>query len=306
MIVSVRAAVRAWYGPRRRAYAWRRRPTPYRVLVSEVMLQQTQTPRVDRPFRTFVRRFPSVRSLAAASRAEVLRAWAGLGYNRRAVNLHEAARTIVLEHGGRVPASVEALRRLPGVGPYTAAAVASIAFGAPAAAVDVNVERISSRFHLGVEPHQLSRAEVRRLADGWLDRDHPGDWNQALMDIGREHCRPVPRCVGCPLALDCSFRKGGRGPGREGMATRRDGPAPRRPSSGQPRFEGSFRQVRGAVVAALRDRERITLRGLVEATGHDADRVVAAVAALAEEGMVAAGPAALAGRPAGRVRLGTD
>lgn len=288
-VAAVRKVLLDWYGGRERLYPWRRRSTPYRVLVSEVMLQQTQASRVEPLFRAFMRRFPSVRSLAAASRAEVIRAWAGLGYNRRAVNLHEAARMVMGDFGGRIPADPETLRRLPGVGPYTAAAVASIAFGAPVAAVDVNVERIVSRVHLGREPHEAGRGEVRRLAGEWVDRDRPGEWNQALMDLGREHCRPMPRCDGCPLAPACAFRLAGRTP------------APVPPK--QSRFEGSFRQVRGAVVALLRERERATLGGLIAATGHEPDRVREAVAALAEEGMVAAGPAALAGRPGGRVSL---
>lgn len=135
-----------WYRPRRHAYSWRRgRRSPYRTLVSEVMLQQTQASRVEPIFDAFVARFPDVGALGAASRADVLRAWAGLGYNRRAVALHETARIVVREHGGRVPRDAEALTRLPGVGPYTAAAVASIGHGDPVAALDGNVRRVVAR-----------------------------------------------------------------------------------------------------------------------------------------------------------------
>ncbi|HXF73820.1 MAG TPA: A/G-specific adenine glycosylase, partial [Actinomycetota bacterium] len=123
-------ALLAWYAPRRRAYPWRATRDPYRILVAEVMLQQTQASRVVPRYRAFLGRFPSVRALAAAPRADVLRAWSGLGYNRRAVLLHEAARALARDHGGRLPRDPEGLRRLPGVGPYTAAAVAAIAFGA--------------------------------------------------------------------------------------------------------------------------------------------------------------------------------
>lgn len=279
----------SWFEPRASAYPWRVRPTPYRVLVSEVMLQQTQAARVAPAFRTFIRRFPSVRALAGASSAEVLRAWSGLGYDRRAVRLHAAARAIVEEHGGRVPADVEALRRLPGVGPYTASALASIAFGEPVPALDVNVERVVARCRLGREAHEAGWDRVREAASAWIDRDAPGAWNQAVMDLGREVCRPRPRCGACPLASGCAFRGSGRRPTS----------APRR----QGRFEGSFRQVRGRVLAVLRERGSASLGALESAI--DDPRVGRAVGALAHDGLVSAGPAALAGRPRGRVRLGS-
>ena len=281
--------LRAWYAPRARAYPWRSRPTPYRVLVSEVMLQQTQASRVAPAFRSFLRRFPSVRSLAAAPAADVVRAWAGLGYDRRAVRLLEAARAIVEEHGGRVPRDSAALRALPGVGPYTAAAVASIAFGEPVPAIDVNVARVVARYRLGREAHQERADRVRDAAEAWLDRRDPGGWNQALMDLGREVCRPTPRCAACPLASGCAFRRAGRRPAR----------GPRR----QGRFEGSFRQVRGRVLALLRERGEASLGRVESAVGDH--RVAEAVRALANDGLVSAGPAALAGRPSGRVRLGS-
>ena len=155
-LTQLRAAVLEWYRPRRHAYAWRRgRRNAYRTLVSEVMLQQTQAARVKPIFEAFVARFPGVAALAAASRADVLRAWAGLGYNRRAVALHEAARAIVREHRGRVPNDVGALVRLPGMGPYTASAVASIGYGAPVAALDGNVRRVVARAVRGAEPDEV-------------------------------------------------------------------------------------------------------------------------------------------------------
>ncbi|HKZ76479.1 MAG TPA: A/G-specific adenine glycosylase [Actinomycetota bacterium] len=258
-------------------------------MVSEVMLQQAQVSRVAPAYRAFLDRFPTVRSLAAASRRDVLVSWDGLGYNRRAVALSEAARTIVGDHGGRVPSDPVVLQRLPGVGPYSAAAVASIAFAAPVAAVDTNVRRIVARVFLGIEPDDAPAAEVRALAEGWLDRGDPGVWNQALMDLGREVCRPRPRCEVCPLRAGCRFRV-------EGWEPR---PAKRR----QPPFEGSARQVRGAVVSRLRRRADATLAGLAGETGFPLDRVAFAVAALASDGLVEAGPAALVGRPRGRVRL---
>lgn len=279
----------AWYAPRARAYPWRVRPTPYRVLVSEMMLQQTQAARVAPAFRAFIRRFPSARALAAAPSADVLRAWSGLGYDRRAVRLHSAARKIVEEHGGRVPRAVEALRRLPGVGPYTASAVASIAYGEPVPAMDVNVARVLARSRLGVEAHEAGPRRVTAAAEKWIEREDAGSWNQAVMDLGREVCRPTPRCGACPLADRCRFRRAGR---RASPSPRRQGP-----------FEGSFRQVRGRVLAMLRERGAASLGALEAAIGDP--RVARAVRALAEDGLVAAGPAARAGRPGGRVRLGS-
>jgi A/G-specific adenine glycosylase len=278
-----------WFAPRRRAYPWRGARDPYRVLVSEVMLQQTQAARVAPAYREFVRRFPSVRALAAASAADMLRAWGTLGYNRRAVALLAAARVIVREHGGRVPPDPGALAWLPGVGPYTAAAVASLGHGVPVAAIDTNVRRVVARARLGSDG--ASPGEVREAATRWLDRRDPGAWNQALMDLGRTVCRPVPRCDACPLAGPCRFRREG---GRPGSPRRR-----------QSRFEGSFRQLRGALVRELRGRSPMSLASLARETGGTLDRVAQAVVALSEDGLVAAGPAALAGRASGRVRLPT-
>ena len=245
------------------------------------MLQQTQAARVGSAFDRFIAAFPTVRALADAPAAAVLRAWGGLGYNRRALALHRAARALVRDHGGRVPRDPAVLVSLPGVGPYTAAAVASLAFGAPIAAVDVNVRRVVSRALLGG-----GAGDVEGAAAAWLDRDDPGRWNQAIMDLGREVCRPVPLCGVCPIAPVCRFRRVAR-PGADAGGSA----APRR----QPPFAGSSRQVRGAVVRVLRDRPRCSLRMLTEVTGHPPTRVAEAVVALHREGLIAAGPAALRG-----------
>ncbi len=265
-----RGALLAWYEPRRGAYPWRSSRDPYRVLVSEVMLQQTQASRVVPAFTHFLRRFPSVHALARAPRRDVLLAWNGLGYNRRAVALSEAARTIVLRHAGRVPADPAALRALPGVGPYTASAVASISFGVPIPAIDTNARRIVARVFEATD--DVGPARVRELADAWLDTRDPGAWNQALMDLGREVCRPQPRCDACPLRGVCAF-----------VARRARPSAPRRR---QGPFDGSFRQVRGAVVRALRARGSATTDQLVEITGADAERLTEAVRRLTVEGLL--------------------
>jgi A/G-specific adenine glycosylase len=253
------------------------------------MLQQTQASRVVPVFERFLGRYPSVEELARAPRDEVVRAWAGLGYNRRAVALSEAARVLVREHGGRVPGDPELLRRLPGIGPYTSAAVASLAFGRPIAALDTNVRRIVARVRAGREADDLTPVALRPLADRWLDRDDPATWNQALMDLGREVCRPRPRCDACPIAFGCRFMADGATPG----------PARRK----QGRFDGSSRQVRGAVVDSLRRRGSASLRSLAQDTGFPSDRIRDAVETLRRDGLLEAGPAALAGRAAGRVRL---
>jgi A/G-specific adenine glycosylase len=260
------------------------------VLVSEVMLQQTQAARVAPAFERFVAEFPTVRELADASPADVLRAWRDLGYNRRALHLHRAAVAIVRDHGGVVPSDPTALATLPGVGPYTAAAVASLGFGAPVAAIDVNVRRIVSRVLLDAD---ADAATVTVAANTWLDRDDPASWNQALMDLGREVCRPVPRCAECPIARSCrSRRRASNGDPTVGHTVRRQG-----------RFEGSRRQVRGAVIRTLRGSSPCTLQSITSGTGHPADRVVQAIAALHMEGMVVASRAALGGNPRGRIRL---
>jgi A/G-specific adenine glycosylase len=283
---SARRALARWYEPRRVRYPWRVRPDPYGVLVSEIMLQQTQVSRVAPAHLRFVDRFPSVEALASATRADVLRAWAGLGYNRRAVALHEAARTIVRKHGGRVPSDPEALQRLHGVGPYTAAAVASLAYGAAVAAIDTNVRRVISRAVLGTDGALPS--DVRDAAARWLDPADPAGWNQAVMDVGREICRPRPRCEVCPLARSCCYRPR--------LAT---APLRRR----QPAFEGSSRQLRGRLIAELRAAPARTLASLSRTAGVPLESVALAIRALAREGLVDAGPGALAGRPGGRVRL---
>jgi A/G-specific adenine glycosylase len=267
-------ALLEWFRMNGPAYPWRRTERdPYAVLVSEVMLQQTQASRVTEAFPVFMSRFPDVGALAAASRADVLRAWGGLGYARRAAALQEAARSIVRDHGGAVPSDVLSLMALPGIGPYTAAAVASIAFGAPVAAVDTNVRKVMARLAFGCEPDEVSAVDVANAAERWLATEAPGDWNQAVMNLGREVCRPTPRCDVCPLAEVCRFRAGGR--------------AGRRSGRSQPAFEGSMRQARGGVLRELRGRDRAaTTQGIAAAIGLSLSRVDLAVDALEHDGLV--------------------
>jgi A/G-specific adenine glycosylase len=271
---SLRRALRAWYRPRRDGYPWRREGIgPYAILVSEVMLQQTQAARVAAAFDGFLRRFPNVSTLAASSSADVLRAWSGLGYHRRAVALREAARTIVRVHGGEVPDDPGVLQQLRGIGPYTASAVAAIAFHRPVVAMDVNVRRVASRVVLGRESEDRSDPRIAEAARLLLDRRDPATWNQAMMDLGREVCRPAPRCEVCPVAPWCRFRSAGE-PARSAAAPK------------QSPFEGSNRQVRGRIVAVLRERPSAGLSGLAAATGFEVDRIGSAVAGLVRDGIV--------------------
>ena len=210
----VRTRLLAWYDAHARSLAWRtgpearaagERPDPYRVWLSEVMLQQTTTPHATPYFVEFTRRWPTVTDLAAAPDAEVMGAWAGLGYYARARNLLKAARAVAGEHGGAFPDTEERLRALPGFGPYTAAAVAAIAFDRAANVVDGNVERVVARLWAVETPLPAAKPELRRLAATLVAEDRPGDWAQALMDLGATVCRPrTPLCGRCPLREDCA------------------------------------------------------------------------------------------------------
>ena len=196
----------AWYDRCGRTLVFRGTRDPYRVWLSEIMLQQTRTESVAAYYERFLRRYPDVQALAAADEAEVLRCWQGLGYYSRARNLRRAAQTIVHEYGGAFPRTAEALRRLPGIGPYTAAAVASIAFGEAVPAMDGNLVRVLSRWT--DEPDDASLpATLRRLteeAGRQMPPDRPGDFNQALMDLGATICVPgTPDCERCPIREGC-------------------------------------------------------------------------------------------------------
>jgi A/G-specific adenine glycosylase len=197
----------SWFDARRRDLPWRNDPDPYRVWVSEVMLQQTRVEAVVPYYLAWLRRFPSIDALADADLGEVLKGWEGLGYYARARNLHRAARLVRERHGGQLPADPEALRALPGIGEYTAGAIASIAFGLPVPAVDGNVRRVLSRLFDLEDPTPV---ELRRLAAELVPADRPGDFNQALMELGATTCTPrSPACEACPAAELCRARAAG-------------------------------------------------------------------------------------------------
>ncbi|MES2895276.1 MAG: A/G-specific adenine glycosylase [Pseudomonadota bacterium] len=216
---ALRSALLAWYDVGARDLAWRVGPSdgrggvradPYRVWLSEVMLQQTTVPHATPYFLKFTARWPTVSDLAGEEDGEVMAAWAGLGYYARARNLLACARAVARDHGGLFPDTEEGLRALPGLGPYTAAAVAAIAFNRPTNVVDGNVERVMARLFAVETPLPAAKPELTRLAEALVRDERPGDWAQALMDLGATVCRPKgPLCDRCPVAAFCAGLAGG-------------------------------------------------------------------------------------------------
>lgn len=201
-------ALFAWYDRHRRRLPWRAEPgeaiDPYRVWLSEIMLQQTTVAAVAPYFLRFIERWPTIRDLAAAPLEQVLTEWAGLGYYARARNLHRCAQAIVAEHGGRFPDTVDELARLPGIGTYTAGAIAAIAFNRRAAAIDGNAERVLARLFGIREPLPQAKSALRAAATSLVPEDRPGDFAQALMDLGATVCTPAdPHCLVCPWVMQC-------------------------------------------------------------------------------------------------------
>ncbi len=232
-------AVLDWYRRCRRDLPWRRSRDPYEIAVSEVMLQQTQVDRVLPKYLAFLDRFPDLQSLATAGTADVLRAWAGLGYNTRAVRLQKLARSVV--DAGAFPTTEDELRNLPGVGPYTAGAIASFAFDRPVAVVDTNVRRVLGRSVAGSA--EISERRAWELANAALPQGSCRDWNQALMDLGATICvARKPRCLVCPIRSLCKAFDGGNGAIAERKAVYRSSP-----------FKTTRRYFRGRILAVLRD-----------------------------------------------------
>ncbi len=230
---ALQRRVLAWAPSGWRELPWRRTRDPWAVLVSELMLQQTQAERVVPHWQAFLERWPTPEACAAAPAADVVRAWAGLGYNRRALHLHRCAAMVTESYGGALPADLAALQALPGVGPYTARAVLAFAFGRDVGVVDVNVARVLARAIGDGRPAQTVADELVPPGEGWA-------WNQALLDLGATVCRARrPACGACPVARSCAWhRRGGEDP-----SVRRQPPRP---------FEGSDRQARGRLLDALR------------------------------------------------------
>jgi A/G-specific adenine glycosylase len=247
-IETVQAGLLAWFALNRRDLPWRHIRDPYRILLAEIMLQQTQVDRVVAYYEAFLAQFPTLKAMADAPTSEVIRLWAGLGYNRRAVNLQRTAKAIVTEHGGAFPRTVEALRALPGIGPYTAGAIACFAFEHDVAFIDTNMRRVLHRLFIGVDvpkPAVNDRA-ILEIAASVLPSGQGWTWNQALIEFGALQCTArKPACVTCPLQQSClAF------PLIQTVLAQQPRTARGRPTE---RFETSNRYYRGRVVDALRD-----------------------------------------------------
>lgn len=304
---AIRRDLLAWFAAASRDLPWRRTRDPYRILVSEIMLQQTQVERVVPKYQAFLEAFPTLEALAAAPTAEVIRLWAGLGYNRRAVNLQRAARAVIEQHGGQFPREVDALLALPGIGPYTAGAVACFAFEQDVAFMDTNIRRVLRRAIVG--PDDAGDPSDRELLALGAELIPPGQgwaWNQAIMELGALVCTAAaPACRRCPISAHCSsyaarvaedealvLAMGGlaeSAQGRRRAAERKSAYKPEQP------YLGSRRWYRGRVVDTLRGLPAHSSIGLPELGPQVKEDFVEAdlpwledlVAGLARDGLVA-------------------
>jgi A/G-specific adenine glycosylase len=276
---DARSALLGWFDRHGRSLSFRATRDPWAILVSEVMAQQTQVARVEEAWPPFLARYPTPSALAAATPADVIRAWQGMGYDRRALNLRRAAIVIRDAHGGRVPADIEALDALPGIGPYTARAVAAIAFGQAVGAVDTNVRRVLGRV-LALEGLAADPRRIQAIADASVDPGRPGDWTHAMMDVGATICRPrTVRCEDCPFRPWCA------------SAGTRSIPTTRRLQRPTPAFSTTTRWLRGRIVDALRSAPDGAWAPVRSPIGvHDAAAVQDALAALERDGVVETDP----------------
>ena len=291
---AIRRSLQAWYARcGRKALPWRVVRSPYRTLVSEFMLQQTQVDRVVPHFEAFAKRFPDFEALAAASAADVVRAWKGLGYNARAIRLKGVAEAVVARYGGAMPSETAALEAMPGIGSYTAAAIRAFALGAEDAPVDTNVRRIVHRLFFGIEfPGRATARELADIAGALVPAGKAHDWSSALMDLGATICTArAPRCERCPLQRYCAAA-----PVDAADLERRRRAEPRSASRAPVRFEGTTRYARGRIVDRLRELpsgEQISLLDLHRCLepllpGRDVRDVAALVGALERDGLVRA------------------
>jgi A/G-specific adenine glycosylase len=251
-LATIQRDLLAWFEAHGRDLPWRRTRDPYRILVSEIMLQQTQVDRVRPKYESFLAQFPTLESLAAASPGDVIRAWAGLGYNRRALNLQRTARAVMDEHGGRFPDTPESLRALPGIGPYTAGAVACFAFERDVAFMDTNIRRVIARVFADATGESSTDRDLLRIAEAAVPEGNGWAWNQAIMELGALICTAArPRCQICPLRSECGAYAAWSASDQQVF----DAPptAPTRKIAERPaRYETTARFFRGRAVDALR------------------------------------------------------
>lgn len=292
-IPRVRRLVQRWYKLHARQFLWRQQhPDPYMVLVSETMLQQTQTSRVQEKLPLFLQQFPTIHHLAEASNATIIRAWQGMGYNSRALRLRDCARAVVQHHHAQLPQHYDALRALPGIGDYTATAILAFAYHQNIAVVDVNIRRVYSRLlqrmptTIDVAPEE----EVRSFASSVFPRGKSSAWHQAIMDIGALYCTArAPKCQSCPLAKQC--------PSAEGMAEAQ------RTKKAEPSHRGEPNRIwRGRIVEFLRSAEHgvwIEQTALMERvlplphSAQDEEWLGGILAALTKDGIIVAEKAKL-------------
>ena len=268
---EIRATLLAWGEADLRDLPWRRTRDPWVILVSETMLQQTQVARVVERLPRFLDRFPTPAACATAPAGAVVEEWAGLGYNRRPLNLHRAATRMVADHGGEVPSDLADLLALPGVGPYTARAVRAFAYELPAAVVDTNIGRVLAR----LDGDRLTPRAAQDRADELAAGAPPWLWNQSIMEFGALVCtKRSPGCDGCALAAQCRWRGRGEDPAIGSAAV----------STTQPRFEGSDRQLRGRLVDALRAGP-VAASEVAERIAAPPERAEAIIAGLVRDGL---------------------
>lgn len=274
---ALQRAMTAWGEGTRRHLPWRQTRDPWAILVSELMLQQTQVARVEPRYAAFLERFPTLTACAEAPVGDVVLLWAGLGYNRRAVNLHRCAVTVLERHDGVLPLALEDLLALPGIGPYTARAVSAFAYELDVGVLDTNAARVLARWG----GRSLAPGEAQRLADAMVPRGQGWAWNQAMLDLGATRCTSrAPRCSDCPTADWCTWSIAGR-----------PEPDPAVGSAGvsgkQSRFESSDRQGRGRLVNGLRRDRTIAPGDLAQVAGwpDDPDRSVRAAESLVRDGL---------------------
>ena len=290
---TVRRLLLAWYERHGRAHLpWRTTRDPYRVLVSEFMLQQTQVDRVLPKYEAFLERFPDVPALASASTADVLRMWQGLGYNSRAVRLRQIAQAVVERFGGAMPSDEQTLRSLPGIGPYTVAAVRAFAFDCDDAAIDTNVRRVTHRVLHGLEhPPRVAAADLDADARALVPSGRGHDWNSAMMDLGATICTArAPKCLICPLQPACAAAPidAAQLESARSVHVRK-----RSPQEAMP-FEKTTRYARGRIIDRLRELppgQRISLLDLHEQVtlriGRTREELDALVNRLQDDGLVA-------------------